>query len=1141
MSYTTLVKRIKTPGANPDVDYDNDGQEWVSVQAYLDYMDGEGAEIPLKKTLVITPQNGQRYEVWNPESARTFVPKVMAHTHSYDDLENKPTIPVVNDSEIVFTHDGKEVGRMTTNQSAGKTIEVGEGEERVFTAPFLKKVLTCRMNKEVYLTSGSVVSPNMVKYNGLPEPGSSSTAWCGAGVEPTAAANTRIIIHNVNVDAWKGRTFTFTVKEGMEFAIASGEVIQNSQWDKSYPQTSDIAWNWHTHSDPVTIEIKDMISIMFRNAGNDTFNWAYSYTAMWEWFEIEEVTGTSVVKIPPRKLKDDRYVGYRVGVLGDSILAGASTKAYKTALDVLVSDYGIVPVPRCIAGSCIAPTSAAYSRDDIRFKNRVELNWQFTSLGYNGAENGVNRPYDKTLGVLIYCVNDVLMDKVKLDANAFVLVTDQTTGCQEWQIDNTALDAEGYVASLIELEGIIKSGAGSSLNHFFLVGPYKCTWPGAYPMSTTGVNPNGNTGEDYIRAQRKLAMIKGWSYLDLLSSQLNTSYNAMSNDKLHPSQEGHQLLGDILGQMLCGTLLTQASGIFTDVDDTKGSDNVEDIETLKKSVQLANETLDAEVELSMNGYIDASTHEYVENNDYRCSGFVYVRGAKTIEYKTRSLGDSYHMCFYDKDKNSISALDFPVASGGVQGTIDLTDNTYADVYYIIMSAYSGGYPPYLRIKGKFDFSKALTEGEIKTSHGVNVFNPSDIELSTRLGADGTLATGYDKHMVSGLIEVSSGSSTLYFKNLPIVSGATDARYLIWYDSSKAYLSGTTITGTEATAVLSIPANAKYFRFSVYQNVTIPQTYLEDINSVMVSFTDADFTPFKETIKSIGKHTIVPDFIDEEYTKVRAITDNPLTHILREPGYGSIIHHWGFIGDSLSSGEMMGGQTPIDCYEYSWGQRFCKLVGVEGYCFSHGGCSTAGWLAGGTDHRLDNPPYAGGAQGGGWSVAKESGMKKQAYIIALGINDMIAETPVGSTDDYREYDPENDTEYGPNSFCSHYMQIINRLKYIQPNAKIFLMTTPPKGLWSYPAIDEAVRDIYEYYQDIYPGDIFLIDIARYLTADLMGGMFNLGSHGSAAGYQYFAYVVNTYIDWIIRNNGADFRSVAIDCGYPADYNQNSSYE
>lgn len=111
MSYTTLVKRIKTPGANPDVDYDNDGQEWESVQAYLDYMDGEGAEIPLKKTLVITPQNGQRCEVWNPVSARTFVPKVMEHTHSYDDLQDKPTIPVAITIDANPTQDSNNAAR----------------------------------------------------------------------------------------------------------------------------------------------------------------------------------------------------------------------------------------------------------------------------------------------------------------------------------------------------------------------------------------------------------------------------------------------------------------------------------------------------------------------------------------------------------------------------------------------------------------------------------------------------------------------------------------------------------------------------------------------------------------------------------------------------------------------------------------------------------------------------------------------------------------------------------------------------------------------------------------------------------------------------------------------------------------------
>ena len=166
----------------------------------------------------------------------------------------------------------------------------------------------------------------------------------------------------MNVEAWKGRKFTFAIADGYEFAIASGTVEQSASWQKPYPQQSDIEWNWHTSSDPVTVTLGDMISIMIKNTGGTAINWAYFYAAMWDLLTITEAQDSQ--KKLPRKLKDDRFVGYRVGVLGDSILAGASTKAYKTACDVLVSDYGIIPVPRCIAGSCIAPTSTDYARDD---------------------------------------------------------------------------------------------------------------------------------------------------------------------------------------------------------------------------------------------------------------------------------------------------------------------------------------------------------------------------------------------------------------------------------------------------------------------------------------------------------------------------------------------------------------------------------------------------------------------------------------------------------------------------------------------------------------------------------------------------------------------------------------------------------
>lgn len=74
MSATVLGKRITTPGASVDAMYDNDGQQWASVQAYLAAMDAKGAEIPLHKTILISTVGGVK-EYWNPASARVFVEK----------------------------------------------------------------------------------------------------------------------------------------------------------------------------------------------------------------------------------------------------------------------------------------------------------------------------------------------------------------------------------------------------------------------------------------------------------------------------------------------------------------------------------------------------------------------------------------------------------------------------------------------------------------------------------------------------------------------------------------------------------------------------------------------------------------------------------------------------------------------------------------------------------------------------------------------------------------------------------------------------------------------------------------------------------------------------------------------------------
>ena len=1148
---------------------------------------------------------------------------------------NAGDIPTVNDSTITIKQNGETKGTFTLNQSTGSTIDVGFGRETVFTAEFLKKVLTCRMNNEVWLTSLFDPAPNMVKYNGLSDPGTSSTNWCGYGVACTAGESTRIIIHNVNVDPWKGRTFTFTIAAGYEFAIASGTVTQSSSWLRTYPQTSDLPWNWHGHNDPVTITIGDMLSIMIRVSDGSVISWSSFYVTMWNLLTIEETPDS--VQNPPRQLKDSRYVGYRVGVLGDSILAGASTKAYKTALDVLVSDYGIIPVPRCIAGSCIAPTSADYSRDSTRYKNRIEANWRVTTGGYNGQENGVNRESDPFLGVLIFGVNDVLMDKVALDAEPFIRTTNPETGCQELSINTSALNPEGYLAALLDLESTVKTANGTILNHFYLVGPYNCKWPGDYPMTTTGINPNGDTGEDYIRLQRQFCMLKGWSYMDLLSSQLNTFLPGISNDNLHPSQEGHQLLGDLLGQMLCGTILTQAAPIFdtveggggsssndpevyvgnaepsgnevvwvdtsSDVDvdttPTQNSNNLitsggvynaianipaptpeifwatygtttateiqtaltagkavmckytdryylctelssnvynftctsgggdiirrlyvssvddswstntasleltnnrlasssqtapsdsnyysalatknlvdavdfrkdtnidlslfgkilcigdswtqgvfdyrdnednlrgvelpqysyptllasltgrsvtnkgdagktsttwysnhsgdvlrghdaciiflgindvsqgdtsqtstsltniitkvktdnpdvmkifivsmpnhlnnntyaqtvngilqsvadsegayyldisgvviprdeahplaigyeilakaiynkasevmrnnrsdfEDIFTmtgsngssmdsdgdsiLLGSAHLANQVVYSDVDLEANpkGYIDKDTKEFVGNDDFVCSGFVYIKGISKVEYKVRSNGVSVPFCFYDKDKQLIPELTIAAREDAWADSIDLTGSGYSEACYLVMSSWVPAYPPYLKLRGKYDFDSFLKTGDIEYTEGNNLFNPEKVQTGIDINTSGNIGF-HTGSVLSGWINIPSGAEAIYFKGLPtyVPEGSTH-RFGCWYNANKEVIGAIDLSVSSATSVEILPTSGdevRYLRFTILGN---PPTGDYDISGIIVSTEDIPFEPYHNSITSIAGYSV----------------------------------------------------------------------------------------------------------------------------------------------------------------------------------------------------------------------------------------------------------------------------------------------
>ena len=267
-------------------------------------------------------------------------------------------------------------------------------------------------------------------------------------------------------------------------------------------------------------------------------------------------------------------------------------------------------------------------------------------------------------------------------------------------------------------------------------------------------------------------------------------------------------------------------------------------------------------------------------------------------------------------------------------------------------------------------------------------------------------------------------------------------------------------------------------------------------------------------------------------RLPSLSENPLQKIMREPGYGSIIHSWGIIGDSLSSGSTecreIGTTQKIflDRFEYSWGQRLFKLLGVEGYNFSYSGQQTKPWCLGWTQIQTTSTPPATTTtpedriwDGELVGVTGQHGAKynpKQGYIIAMGVNDKSRqEYPLGTITDINL----NDYTQNGNSFYGWYAGIIQRVRSINSRCFVFCVTRPDNLGDTY---DQAIRDIVGLFDRCY-----CIDLANGVNynADFKQRYY-LGGHMNAAGYEYTAYVMNTYIDWIIRNNFNDFVDAAV---------------
>lgn len=334
--------------------------------------------------------------------------------------------------------------------------------------------------------------------------------------------------------------------------------------------------------------------------------------------------------------------------------------------------------------------------------------------------------------------------------------------------------------------------------------------------------------------------------------------------------------------------------------------------------------------------------------------------------------------------------------------------------------------------------------------------------------------------------------------------------------------------TDSVDMVSISGNpistsgSPYFKISQASPAEVEYTFSEDgilgkfgqkepySNDFIVTYIISVYpkdSSLEERIENLENN----DSLEKGYDGIRDVTSSLIEEqmIRREVGFVPIIRKWGFISDSLGSGEMEcftkeGEKAYIDLYDYSWGQQICRLCGSEGYNFSKGGMQVKSWLNT-EDDRC-------------WSGASKN--PKQAYISTLGINDAAkGQTTVGSiSTDVDISDCENNAD----TFAGNYAKLLYRLRTVSPRSKIFVVTIPKPGVEEW---NDIIRGMATLFDNVYCIDIEYLKELYYNNADFRKKYY-MNGHMNPMGYLYHAYVLMKHIDYIMQTNFEQFADAAL---------------
>lgn len=199
---------------------------------------------------------------------------------------------------------------------------------------------------------------------------------------------------------------------------------------------------------------------------------------------------------------------------------------------------------------------------------------------------------------------------------------------------------------------------------------------------------------------------------------------------------------------------------------------------------------------------------------------------------------------------------------------------------------------------------------------------------------------------------------------------------------------------------------------------------------------------------------------------------------------SLFYKFGIIGDSLSCGGYDSGGN-IDC---SWGNNISRMNGCKVLNFARGGYSCKDWINSEFYNTIAN------------DIAP-------IYYIALGTNDTNAS--------FTDYSLGTVDDIGTNneSFYAYYYKIIQRIKEINPSAKIIVCSLYSNTV----NYNNAIK----YFADNYT-NIYYLDISNLL--EKYKDYRNNGFHFTSLGYKLVADEICVRTTQLIKNNETDFQYI-----------------